>query len=99
MQKGKCKTHGEVTLHIVCKHINEGTAENIHVFKTGDAVCFDCFPNISKLESDDLAAVCHGCLRDFAKELLRQAKSENEITEIVRGLEHLKDKTSHKGTG
>lgn len=94
MEKGYCKKHGDVPLWIVCKHVGYGKAENIVISPDQDALCFECSEKREQLTQEDIVAMCDGCLKDFVSRLLKKAGSYENITNVVRGIEHLSARKS-----
>ncbi len=84
-----CEIHGKCTPWVACEHVNERKANRIILSKSKLVVCISCAMKLNELKTNQLTAVCEGCLRDFVKQLLENVEAEEDITRVVMGLKNL----------
>jgi len=89
MKNGYCKTHGNVQLWVVCKHVFNDTAKNMVISQDGEALCFECLGRVKSLVMDDLITICDSCLRTSVKRLIKKVDKDKDIRNLVIGLENL----------
>lgn len=87
--KGSCKLHGEVNLWTACGHIIHGKAKNIILAEPKTAMCFKCANRIYELDVGGFESICEQCLRDIVNDLLKLSETDEDVKNIIVGLERL----------
>jgi len=88
-EKGYCEKHGEVELWTACEHIIHGKAGNIILAEPRTAMCFQCRKRIYELDVNGFETMCVHCLKDYVDDLIKLSETDEDVRNIVVGLEHL----------